>query len=365
MDFPCPGCGGQLHWKPGEGALVCPHCGTRVDAPEGSEPIKEYRIEEAASKAPKGWGTETQSIACDGCGAVVDVSPDEKAGACPFCGSPKVHPDPGDDVIRPESVLPFAIEKAEAVRQFRSWISGLWFRPSALKAAAQLEQIAGVYVPAWTFDTQTHSAWTAESGTYYYEEEEVEVVEDGKKVRKKQKVRKTRWTPARGDRRGAYDDWLVQASKGLDQAALKGMLPFELAKLRSYDESFLAGHKAERYAIGLDDAWAVAQREIAREEESKCRELVPGDTQRNLAVKTQYADVRFKHTLLPVWIAAYRYEGQAYRYLVNGTTGKATGDAPYSKWKIAGAIAFVLFLILGCMGLLGGVGTVGAVVGSQ
>ncbi len=212
MDFPCPACGGQLHWKPGVNAMVCPSCSTEVQAPESEGRIKEYRLADAADKAPRGWGTDTQTVGCDGCGASYDLDPASKASDCPFCGSSQIHPDDDKDVIRPESVLPFAVEKAEAVRQFRGWISGLWFRPSALKTAAQLENIQGIYIPAWTFDAQSYSQWEAESGEYYHEDEDYEAEEDGQMVTRTRQVRKTRWKQVNGDRRGACDDWVVQAS---------------------------------------------------------------------------------------------------------------------------------------------------------
>jgi len=364
MDFPCPGCGGQLHWKPEAGAMQCPYCGTTVEDPHASSSveIEEYRLDEAASAAPKGWGTERTSRSCDGCGAIHEVDPAEQAGACPFCGSAQIHDEASGDVISPESVLPFGVERNEAVRKFRGWLGGLWFRPSSLKASAQIESIAGVYIPAWTFDTQAHSQWQAESGEYYDEEETYEAEEDGETVERTRPVRKTRWSDAAGTHDEAYDDWLVQASGGLDQVALKGLLPFELGELRPYDTTYLSGFKAERYAVGLDEAWGVAENEIGAAERNACRKLVPGDTQRNLAVRTTFSDVRFKHTLLPVWVAAYRYEGQVYRYLVNGHSGKAYGDAPYSKWKIALFVLFLVALVLGCMGAFGAFGTAGALL---
>ena len=365
MDFPCPGCGGQLHWKPTAGAMECPYCGTTVDDPHAasSVEIEEYRLDEAAEAAPRGWGAERTSVSCDGCGAIHEVAPDEQAGECPFCGSAQIHGEAsGGDVIAPESVLPFAVERNDAVRQFRGWLSGLWFRPSSLKGSAQIESIAGIYIPAWTFDTDAHSQWQAESGEYYEEEETVQVEENGQTVEKTRKVRKTRWSDAAGTHDGHYDDWLVQASGGLDQVALKGLLPFELGELRPYDATYLSGFKAERYAVGLDEALGVAENEIGGAERNACRKLVPGDTQRNLQVRTTFADVRFKHTLLPIWVAAYRYEGQVYRYLVNGHSGKAYGDAPYSKWKIAAFIAFIIFMVLGCMGAFGAFGTAGALL---
>ena len=37
------------------------------------------------------------------------------------------------------------------------------------------------------------------------------------------------------------------------------------------------------------------------------------------------------YALLPVWFLKYEYEGQMYGFAVNGQTGEAAGDLPYSK----------------------------------
>ncbi len=67
-----------------------------------------------------------------------------------------------------------------------------------------------------------------------------------------------------------------------------------------------------------------------------------------------YEDETFKHILLPVWMAAYKYAGKSYRFLVNGQTGEVQGERPWSVWKItfavigglivAGAAAYVYYL---------------------
>ena len=43
----------------------------------------------------------------------------------------------------------------------------------------------------------------------------------------------------------------------------------------------------------------------------------------------------FKHLLLPVWLAAYSYQGQPFRILINARTGEVDGTRPYSWVKIA------------------------------
>ena len=50
--------------------------------------------------------------------------------------------------------------------------------------------------------------------------------------------------------------------------------------------------------------------------------------------------------LLPVWLAAYKYRGKTYRFVVNGRTGRVQGERPYSAWKIAFAVLIGLILAL-------------------
>jgi hypothetical protein len=55
--------------------------------------------------------------------------------------------------------------------------------------------------------------------------------------------------------------------------------------------------------------------------------------------------------LLPVWIMAYQYRNHTYRFLVNGQTGRHTGEAPFSYTKAAmvGGIALVAIIVIGLM----------------
>ena len=61
---------------------------------------------------------------------------------------------------------------------------------------------------------------------------------------------------------------------------------------------------------------------------------IGGDEQR-VRRTNPISDVTFKHILLPVWLAAYKYRGRTFRFVVNGRTGRVQGERPYSAWKIA------------------------------
>ncbi|MCC6742808.1 MAG: primosomal protein N' (replication factor Y) - superfamily II helicase, partial [Acidobacteria bacterium] len=71
-----------------------------------------------------------------------------------------------------------------------------------------------------------------------------------------------------------------------------------------------------------------------------------GDTHRDLRVSTTLADVTARMIFLPVWLAAFAYKQKVYRFVVNGQTGKVTGEAPLSYFKIALVAGAVLIAIL-------------------
>ena len=73
--------------------------------------------------------------------------------------------------------------------------------------------------------------------------------------------------------------------------------------------------------------------------------------QRVHSINTTVSDVTFKHVLLPVWLAAYKYRGKTYRFVVNGQSGKVQGERPWSAWKIAFAVVLGL-IVAGGIGYL-------------
>ena len=72
------------------------------------------------------------------------------------------------------------------------------------------------------------------------------------------------------------------------------------------------------------------------------RRDIGGDEQRVDQIHTDHRDETFKHVLLPVWTAAYRYNGQSYRFVVNGQSGRVVGERPWSVWKITAAVIAAL-----------------------
>ena len=67
-------------------------------------------------------------------------------------------------------------------------------------------------------------------------------------------------------------------------------------------------------------------------------------------VNVRVHNLRSQAVLLPVWIMAYRYRDRVFRFLVNGQTGQATGQAPNSALKIAAVVGILIGV--GLIGLL-------------
>jgi DNA-directed RNA polymerase subunit RPC12/RpoP len=355
--FPCKQCGASVEFKPGTRELVCPYCGHRDEIPVTPQAIAEYDLEEALLRLPQtqGWGTESRSLHCSNCGATTVMAAGQTAGRCAFCGSGNVlEQQTRSDIIRPESLIPFRIDRKEAVQRFRDWLNRLWFRPNDLKRMGQLAQIDGAYLPFWTFDAFTTSYWTAEAGFYYYETETYQETDsDGNVVTRTREVQRTRWEPASGYHEQFFDDELVCGSRGVSEPLARAVCPYDLRELTPYEASFLAGYVAEEYQIDLRGAWDRARERMQQQLYQACAHEVPGDTHQNLQVDSAFSQMVFRHVLMPLWIAAYQYRDRAYRFLVNGQTGEVQGEAPLSWWKITLAvlaailIGVVLYLIFG------------------
>jgi DNA-directed RNA polymerase subunit RPC12/RpoP len=343
----CPNCAGQLHFSAADGQMKCLSCGflvaVRVD-PQ-SRVVEHDLVAALARQRPRGpIGAGSRQLKCSECGAVVEFPDNVTARKCEFCDSPAVLKEEARaDHYLPETVVPFAIPREAATASFRTWLGKLWFRPSNLKHKADISELHGVYVPFWTFDADVDSDWTADAGYYYYETEHYTVTVNGKSERRSRQVRKIRWQPASGRRHDRHDDHLVCASRGLPDALASRMANFDTRALVPYTRELLQGFSAESYAVDLPDAWGRAKAEIAQIQEARCAGDVPGDTHRFLRVSNDFEHESFKHVLLPVWVAAYRYGDKVFRFLVNGQTGRVSGDAPYSWVKIT---LFVLMCLV-------------------
>ncbi len=347
--YPCQQCGAELRFSPGQTVLKCDHCGFEQvispDGPLGSGPWAKPGKQKAFQELPLSSGlsddlpatasAEVRSTKCPNCGGVVEFQGASHATECPFCASPVVVDTGTERKLKPQAVLPFALDEPAARKALVAWLGSLWFAPNRLLEFTRAGRaMNGVYVPYWTFDADTQSSYRGAKGVHYYETRTVTVNVNGKNETRQEQVQKTRWYPTSGSVARAFDDVLTIASTSLPSRLGEGLEPWDLGQMQTYTPDYLAGFQAEGYTVALADGNTVAKAKMANTIREDVRRDIGGDEQRIDSVDTSYAAETFKHILLPVWMAAYKYNAKSYRFLVNGQTGEVQGERPWSVWKI-------------------------------
>ncbi|MGR3370352.1 MAG: primosomal protein N' (replication factor Y) - superfamily II helicase [Sagittula sp.] len=347
--FPCDQCGADYRFDPERNMLICDFCGSTREVIEQRSPweggLKELDFRAAIDNLlPLQEMEETRVTTCPNCAAQLEFDPAVHATECPFCATPVVADTGTHRHIKPRGLLPFALDEAAARDAMTKWLGKLWFAPGGLQDYARKgRKMSGIYVPYWTYDANTASRYSGERGTVYYVTETV--VRDGK--RQQVQVQKIRWSPASGHVSRFFDDVLVLASRALPKRFTDALEPWDLAVLEPYRPEFLAGFRAEGYQVDLDEGFVEARAHMDRQIERDVKFDIGGDRQRIHRIDTNVSDVTFKHILLPVWLAAYKYRGKTYRFVVNGRTGRVQGERPWSAWKIAVAVILGLIVAAG------------------
>lgn len=370
--FPCGQCGASLTFQPGQRDLVCDWCGHRQAIGPGPARAPGRQRDDSGDDAALQW-SETRpdrpatlreiplaegldlyrgapeivqvvrTLSCPNCGAQVDLDADHHASTCPFCATPVVTDTGPTRRIRPQGVMPFALTEAQARAAMTDWLGSLWFAPSGLTAYARKDRrLTGVYSPFWTFDADSRSRYRGQRGDAYYVMVQDMRTVNGRTESFTRQERRIRWTPVSGQVARQFNDVLVPASTALPPRFSEAMKPWDLSALAEYDPAFLSGFEAEGYTVALSDGHQAARQQMAQVIAQDVRRSIGGAEQRIDRIDSDFANETFKHVLLPIWSAAYRYNGSSYRFVVNGQTGKVMGERPYSAWKIAGAVAVAL-----------------------
>ena len=109
----------------------------------------------------------------------------------------------------------------------------------------------------------------------------------------------------------------------------------------------IRGFDEESYDVKLRPAFEESKEKAKPSIQSAVRRDIGGDEQRISSMDTSYADLSYKLLLVPFWSATYRFKGKAYTYLVNGQTGVAHGERPWSVVKITFLILCILAIVIG------------------
>lgn len=346
--FKCRHCGGVIAYSAAERRLACPYCGRTqdVDAEEVGRAADQFEFTlEAMARPQYGWGEERRELVCESCGAVVAVAPRDLTNTCAFCGSNRVLTRAAEgDVLRPTALIPFAIDQPACQARVAEWLGRGWMHPAELRGGRGLRELAGIYLPYWTFDAETRATWKAEVGT-----PRTVTYRSGGQRRTRTEIR---WRWRSGRVRLPFNDHLVAGTKHVSHSILRRVIPFDLDQLAEYDPGYLAGWQAHKYDVALDEAWELAKAEIRESTRHAARRDTGSPHVRNFRMTIDFADERWRYVLLPVYLSSYRFGERVYQVMVNGQTGRVAGHKPVD-WRKVWLVIAAVFLPGACLGLLG------------
>lgn len=344
-DRKCLSCGGEVSFDPQSQVLLCAYCGAKTEIEVEMKPVRDYDLEGADETANVNWGVLKRVFHCNNCGADSVIDGTTTTQFCAFCGSSHVVPYQEAAGMAPEGLVPFKVPKRTAEENFTTWIKKRRFAPGALRGNYRKHSVSGVYIPFWAFSADSESNYSADAGTHYNETEYVTVERDGRRVREPRQVQKTSWRRVNGNYLGSFRDKLINASRQIKGKIIGRIEPFRLQELVPYAPGFLAGFLAERYSLGLRDGWEEAKKSFDREIDGAVTRQIGADEVRNLSVNTRFSKRRYKLLLLPVWISSYTFKDKLYHFMVNGQTGKISGEAPVSAGRIVALVAGIVIVI--------------------
>lgn len=357
--FPCAQCGADLEFHIGLQSLRCGFCGhvqqLEVSAEGGVQEqdfhamLSRLREQRQAQNEQREAALPTTSAApqhsevtCGACSGTVEFYGTLTSTECPWCGNPVqlegVH-QASDDRIPVDGMLPFQIDREQARQNLANWVRSRWFAPSSFLRDGVEGKFQGVFLPYFTFDAMTATAWSGRRGDHYYV-----TVGSGKDQRRE---RRTSWRSVSGRFQRFFDDICVLAGKGLRRDLIQALEPWPLTQITPFNPQLMAGITARTYDMELDECFVEGKKRMDEAIHADVRQRIGGDEQIVSSVNTHYAGITFKHLLLPAWLMTYRWNNKPWQVFINATTGEVQGERPWSVWKITFAVLAAIAAIAG------------------
>jgi hypothetical protein len=296
------------------------------------------------------------TYACNQCGAGLAFD-GVRTARCPYCDSPNfVERAPADGQPDPAFVVTFVGDAQVAHRALDRWIgSRSIFADSSLRSA-KVEDLKGIYAPAYLYSAVATSDFSAVIGENYTETETYQERDsEGKTVTRTRTVTRTEHRPLSGRHVSYVTDVLVSASAGLPNDELARIEPYDYKQLRRFSPGLVTGWIAEEFKRTRDDCEQLSRAEARQQIGCKLAAFMPGDSHGSLEWTSVTSWESLDPVLVPVWVLAVRYrpESPPLRVVINGQTGAVHGKTPLSAVKITlfvlallAAIAAVVLLIL-------------------
>ena len=342
QEYKCPCCGGAIEFDSSLQKMKCPYCDTEFDMETLASYDAGLKDEQDSMEWETSAGGEWQegeanglrSYICRSCGGEIVGDANSAATSCPFCGNPVVMMGQFSGALRPDFVIPFKLDKNAAKAGLQKHLTGKRLLPKIFKDQNHIDEIKGVYVPFWLFDTDADArvryrttklrCWS--DSEYNYTETSHFLVHRGGSV--------------------GFEHVPVDGSSRMADDLMESIEPYDFSDAVGFQTAYLAGYFADKYDVGADESIERANERVKKSAEEAFASTVEGyDTVTAESSSVQLHGGKAKYALYPVWILNTTWKGQKYTFAMNGQTGKFVGDLPVDKaaarrWKLILTAAF-------------------------
>ena len=222
--------------------------------------------------------------------------------------------------LKPDLVIPFKLDKNAAKAGLMQHLSGKRLLPKIFKDQNHIDEIKGIYVPFWLFDTDADAQ-------VRYRTTKVRVWSDSK-------YDYTDTSHFLVNRRGSvsFEHIPVDGSTKMPDDLMESIEPFNFSAAVDFQTAYLAGYLADKYDVDAEQSIERANERVKRSTEEVFASTVHGYQ----TVVTESSNIRLhggkaKYALYPVWILNTTWQGKKYTFAMNGQTGKFVGDLPVDK----------------------------------
>ena len=340
--YKCPACGAPIEFDGATGKMTCDYCESSFDVSQVDEQYKNVDVVQSEEPIQKEY-CDFDGYKCDSCGAEVATDEYTAATFCSFCGSPTLIRARLAGMLKPELVIPFKVQREEAVEAYKKWTGKGIITPSGFRKKTTIEKITGMYVPFWLYDYDVNAHVRA-VGTRTRRSKMGDTVH----------VHTEHYNIGRNVC-AQYEMIPADASEKMDDEAMDLLEPFDYNEIRPFEMPYLSGYMAERYTYTADEMKGRVENRIREYIYGEARNTIVGyDSVNIIGSNINMARKRAAYTLMPVWVLNYKYNGKMYSFNMNGQTGRIVGKPPKSIAKIAMLFCGITASCAGLFALLGG-----------
>lgn len=343
--YRCPCCGGEISFNSKEQKLVCPYCDTSFEI----ETLKKYDEQlQETSKDDMDWdiasncetldNEELVMYTCKNCGGEIICGKETVATSCPYCSSPVIMNKNVHGQLRPNYIIPFKLDCDDAKRLLLKHFEGKAFLPRSFKKDSTLNEIKGIYVPFWVYSclADVKQRYKATRISHYSDDE--------------YDYTKTNHYSLTREGTVEFNNVPVDASSKIDDEYMQSIEPFDYNDATTFETGYLAGYYADKYDEDKTVSEPKANKRIKNSTESIFKTTVSSYStaiveHSNIKLTNKHIDYYF----LPVWILSLKWNDQIYTLMMNGQTGKLSGNLPADMklfWKSVIIISLISTLII-------------------